>query len=129
MEEIEDHQEWVESIVAPAWDHAGPENRLGYVIYPSGPAIQHNASLNATPSQLFGNFGSAQPHKTGQLTFSKHGQVTLGNQEDWANRMGREAVGSLFNYLAYCNLDLNIDVNELLQKISFNGIKMAFLFH
>jgi hypothetical protein len=33
--------------------------------------------------------------------------------------MGREAVGSLFNYLAHCNLDLNIDVNDLLQKIAF----------
>jgi hypothetical protein len=85
MEDFKDHQEWVESILAPAWDHAGPENRLGYVIYPSGIAIQRSASLNATPSQLFGNFGSLQPRKTGQHTFAKHGHVTLGNQEDWAN--------------------------------------------
>lgn len=119
MEDFEDHQEWVDSIVAPAWDHAGPENRLGYVIYPSGPAIQRSAALNATSAQLFGNFGSAQPHKTGQLTFAKHGQVTLGDQDDWANRMGRELVGSFFNSLGHYNLDMSIDMDDLLQAISY----------
>ena len=119
VEDPGDHQHWVDSIVAPAWDHAGPENRIGYVIYPSGPAIQRNAAMNATPSQLFGNFGSAQPHKTNQLTFATHGQVTLGGQDAHANRLGREALGSFFNHLAHCNLDLNTDVNEVLQKITY----------
>jgi len=119
MEDFDDHQKWVDSIVAPAWDHAGPENRIGYVIYPSGPAVQRYAAMNTTPSQLFGNFGSAQPHKTGQHTFSKHGQVTLGDQDDWANRLGREILGSFYNQLSQCNLDLNLDVNDLLQHISF----------
>jgi hypothetical protein len=123
LDDCDAHQEWVDSIVAPAWDHAGPENRIGYVIYPSSPAIQRNAAMNTTPSQLFGNFGSAQPHKTGQHTFSKHGQVTLGDQEDWANRMGREIISSFFNQLRHCNLDLNLDVSELLQSISFKRNK------
>jgi len=119
MKDFDAHQEWVDSIVAPAWNHAGPENRIGYVIYPSAPAIQHRAAMNTMPSQLFGNFGSAQPHKTGQHTFAKHGQVTLGDQDDWANRMGRELLGSFYNQLAQCNLDLGLDVNDLLQYISY----------
>lgn len=119
MEDSVEHQEWVNGIVAPAWDHAGPENRVGYVIYPSAPAVQRSAALNATASQLFGNFGSAKPHKAIQHTFAQHGQVTLGGQRDWANRMGREILGAFFNQLAQCDLDLNVDVNELLQKISY----------
>lgn len=126
VEDPDAHEKWVNSIVAPAWDHAGPENRIGYVIYPSSPAIQRNAAMNITPSQLFGNFGSAKPHKTGQHTFAKHGQVILGNQADYANRLGREIVGSFFNQLAECNLDLNIDVNTLLQSISFRSNKDGF---
>ena len=71
IKDPKDHQQWIDSIIAPAWDHAGPENRIGYIIYPSGPAIQHHATMNATWFQLFGNFGSAQPHKTDQSTFAK----------------------------------------------------------
>jgi hypothetical protein len=119
VEDPNDHQSWVDSIVAPAWDHADPKNRIGYVIYPSGPAIQRSSSMNATPSQLFSNFGSAQLHKTGQLTFSRHGQVTLGDQEDWANRLGQEIVGSLFNQFAQCNLDCDLDINDILQSFRF----------
>ena len=48
MEDFNDHQKWVDSIVAPAWDSAGPENRIGYVIYPSGPAVQRYAAMNTT---------------------------------------------------------------------------------
>lgn len=119
MEESGDHEEWINSIIAPAWDHAGPENRLGYVIYPSSAAIQRSAAMNVTPSQLFGNFGSVQPHKTGQHTFARQGQVTLGDQDDFSHRMGWESVAALVNQLAQCNLSLRLDVNTLLQNITY----------
>jgi hypothetical protein len=75
--------------------------------------------MNVTPSQHFGNFGSAQWHKTGQLNFSRHGQVTLGIQEDWVNWLGREILGSLFNQLSQCNLNCDLDMNDILQSFSF----------
>jgi hypothetical protein len=48
-----------------------------------------------------------------------HGQLTLGNQAAWANRLAREAVSSFWNQLQYCCFDLSIDINDLLQSISF----------
>ena len=113
------HQEWVESQLLPAWDVAGPENRMGFVIYPSGPAIERSAAMNMTPAQMFGNFGAAQPHKLGQRNFATHGQVILGGKDAWANRLGRELVASFWNQLQYCDLDLNIDPDILLQSISY----------
>lgn len=121
MEDLEAHKQWVDSIVSPMWDHAGPENRIGFVVYPNSAAIQRSASMNFTPSQLFGNFGAAQPHKTLQHTFAKHGQVTLGNREEWANRSGREAVSLFQNFLSQNNLQLNLDINDLIQSISFEN--------
>jgi hypothetical protein len=113
------HQEWVESQLLPAWDVAGPENRMGFVIYPSRPAIEQSAAMNMTPAQMFGNFGAAQPHKLGQLNFATHGQVILGGKDVWAHRLGQELVASFWNQLQYCDLDLNIDPNILLQLISY----------
>lgn len=116
------HQEWVESHLSAAWDHAGPENRQGYVIYPSTVATKRNAGMNMTPTKLFGNFGAAQPHRTTQRTFSDDGFVSLGGLNSWANRMGREAVLEFYNNLCLSNLDLNIDLDALIQSITYKSI-------
>jgi hypothetical protein len=92
---------------------------MGFVLYPSSPAIERNAAMNMTPAQMFGNFGAAQPHKIGQRNFATHGQVILGGQDTWANHHGREQVASFWNSLQHCNLDLHIDPDILLQSISY----------
>lgn len=120
-EDIEAHQAWIDSQLSPAWNLAGPQNRVGYVCYPARAATQRTAAMNMTPAQKFGNFAAAQPHKTGQSDFATDGEITLGGKEAWANRLGREIVFSMWNQLQYCNLDLGIDPNEILGAIKFEN--------
>lgn len=118
-EDKEAHQAWIDSELLPAWNRAGDQNRVAFVCYPASQAVNRSAAMNMTPAQTFGNFGAAQPHKTNQHTFSNDGKVALGATEDWANRLGREMVFSFWNQLQYCNLDLGLRPNDLLQNISF----------
>ncbi|KAJ7703712.1 hypothetical protein B0H17DRAFT_1175810 [Mycena rosella] len=60
-------------------------------------------------------------HLAIQRDFETHGQEILGGQEPWANRMGREIVQGFWNQLQHCNLDLGIDINRLLQSITFKN--------
>jgi hypothetical protein len=122
-EDPQAHKEWVESLVRPAWDHAGPENRMGFVIYPSGAATQRSAGMNMTPNIHFGNFGASQPHKKNQLTFATHGEMILGGRDSWANRLGREGAAWLYNFFGQCGLHLSIDPNILLQAVSYKDDK------
>lgn len=120
-ESPEAHQAWVDSELSPAWNRAGPQNRLGFVCYPARAATQRNAAMNMTPAQKFGNFASAQPHKTRQSDFATDGVISLGGQDAWANRLGREIIYGMWNQLQQCNLDFDIDLDVILQAISYKN--------
>jgi hypothetical protein len=68
---------------------------------------------------LFGNYGSNQVHKLKQKTFAMHGQNIFGGTSAYAERMGREIVGNFWNSLQFCDLEFDLDINELMSKISF----------
>ncbi|KAK7021472.1 hypothetical protein R3P38DRAFT_2533438 [Favolaschia claudopus] len=65
--------------------------------------------------------GPELPPKQRFRGYATHGQEILGGQEAWANRMGWELVAQLWNGLQQCNLDLGVDVDTLLQSISFKS--------
>jgi hypothetical protein len=70
----------------------------------------------------------AKPHKANQLNYAQHGVGPLGGLKAFANRIGWEFIGSFHKDLAQCNLDLNLDVNQILQMISFkdeDGISIS----
>jgi hypothetical protein len=73
--DAEAYQAWVDSELSPAWNRAGPQNRLGFVCYPAQAAIQRSAAMNMMPAQKFGNFAAAQPHKMAQSDFVTDGQA------------------------------------------------------
>ncbi|KAF9528572.1 hypothetical protein CPB83DRAFT_894357 [Crepidotus variabilis] len=118
VEDREDHEKWVNGALDSAWHLAGPQNRLGFVNYPSRLAADRTGSLNATPATGFGNYGSSGQHKAVQQDFATHGGATLGSVDEYANRMAREAVFNFYNTLSLCNLDLNTDLNDLMASIS-----------
>lgn len=95
--------------------------RGGFVIYYSAAATQRTAAMNMMPSQTFGNFGAAQPQKLKQLDFATHGEATLGGKYAAANRLGREAVMLFLNSLSLANLTLDLDIDDILQKIQYKG--------
>ncbi|KAJ6608479.1 hypothetical protein B0H10DRAFT_1955363 [Mycena sp. CBHHK59/15] len=72
----------------------------------------------------FGNFEADQHQLCIQDNFATHGQEILGGQESWANRLRREIFYQMWNQLQTCNLDLEIDPNDLMQSITFRNSKM-----
>lgn len=121
-EDEEAHKSWVDAHLNEAWNYAGPENRCGYVTYFNNQTTQRNASMNATPAQLFGNFGAAQPYRAGQRDFATHGLGILGDLEAYSNRNGLEAFFNFWNSLLFSGLKLQMDPDNLLQRITFTDI-------
>jgi hypothetical protein len=121
-EDADKHHQWVESQLSTAWDHAGPENRQGYVLYQTNAATNRDAGMNVSPQQIFGNFGTMQPYRSQQSTFTSDGFSSLGGEHGWANQMGREMVLCLHNQLHWANLKLDIDLNTILNSISYTSI-------
>lgn len=80
---------------------------------------QRTGSMNISPPTLFGNYGSSQIHRAKQKNFAMHGHATLGGQDGYANKMGREILFNFWNSLQLCDLDLDFDIQELLSKISY----------
>ncbi len=124
-EDPEAHQRWVDENLSAAWNLAGPQNRVGYVNYISTVPSERTGSMNISPPTLFGNFGSSQIHKVKQKNFAMHGHAILGGQDGYANRMGREILYNFWNSLQLCDLDLDLDIGELLQKISYRDHQSA----
>ncbi|KAF5314358.1 hypothetical protein D9619_011737 [Psilocybe cf. subviscida] len=126
-EDAQSHAEWVRSVIDSVWNLAGPQNRLGYVIYLGRVPSKRSGSTNVTPPTGFGNYGSNAAHKATQKNFASDGHTTMGSQDDRANRLGREAVSNFYNTLRHCHLSLNIDINKLMEFISYDdhGVKVS----
>lgn len=118
-EDPADHRDWIANNLSCAWNLAGPQNRIGYVNYSGRVPCQRLGSMNFSPPTLFGNFGSSQAYKDKQKNFAQHGCGTLGGQDVYANRMGREIVFNLWNSLQYCNLDLELSLSDLFERLSY----------
>ncbi|KAG6850293.1 hypothetical protein H0H93_015235, partial [Arthromyces matolae] len=116
QETVEDHNNWISSCVSPAWNLVGPQNRVGYVCYPSQAAFQRSAGLNMMPHNPFGNL-TAQPHRKMQTNFASHGEVILGGFEAKSNRLVRELVASFWNGLQSVGAELNMDLDHLMSRI------------
>ncbi|KAJ3501747.1 hypothetical protein NLJ89_g9201 [Agrocybe chaxingu] len=119
LEDREAHMNWVNTELNAAWNLAGPQNRVGLVNYPGALPIHRLGSLNVSPPTRFGNYGSSAPHKTTQANFSEHGDIVLGNADAYSNRLGREAVMNFVNSVSFAGLSLNLDPDELLQKLTY----------
>ncbi|KAJ6596545.1 hypothetical protein B0H10DRAFT_2441881 [Mycena sp. CBHHK59/15] len=111
-------QQWVETELETAWKHS-ELGRMGIVQYAMRSAHNWDTHMSMTPSVRFGNVGPELPANV--RDFATHGQEILGGQEPWANRMGREIIYNFWNQLQLCNLDLEIDIDTLLQSITFNN--------
>jgi hypothetical protein len=77
--------EWVDGVKEPTFNLKGDEVHEGFVIYYSAPATQHTVAMNMMPSQTFGNFSAAQPHKLKPLDFATHREATLGGKDATSN--------------------------------------------
>jgi hypothetical protein len=108
----------IEALNVP-WSLVGPQDRCAFVNYYSLTAAHRLASLSISRPLHFGNQGATVPHKVQQRTFCNHGAMVLGNQDDCANRLGREMAFQLFNGLREAKLKLNISMAALLALITY----------
>ncbi|KAJ6628415.1 hypothetical protein B0H10DRAFT_1940587 [Mycena sp. CBHHK59/15] len=113
-------KQWVDTDLEPAWKLT-EYGHFGVVQYASEAAHSCNTYISMTLSQRFSNFGADQHHLSIQRNFATHSQEILGGQESWANRLGREIFYQMWNQLQTCNLNLEIDPNDLMQSITFRN--------
>ncbi|KAF8188550.1 hypothetical protein K438DRAFT_2019292 [Mycena galopus ATCC 62051] len=114
----DEFRKWVETELETAWNHSFL-SRIVVVQYAMRTAHNRDTHMSMTPSVRFGNIGPELP--TGLRDFATHGQEILGGQEPWANRMGREIIFGFWNQLQLCNLDLDVDIDHLMQSITFKN--------
>ncbi|PPR07577.1 hypothetical protein CVT24_007318 [Panaeolus cyanescens] len=107
-----------DSNLKAAYNMAKGPNRAGYVLYTSKVAAHRTSALNATLPTSFGNLTTSKT-ATKFLTFGSSGPSTLGSPEDCANRLAREAVFDFFNTLSLSQLNLELNLDDVLSKITF----------
>ena len=99
----------------------GPQNRVAYVSYPNTVASSRSASLSVSPSLGFWNLGATAPHKEHNRHFTDPNVSFLGPPPDQSQRLGVELILALFNALIHSGLTLDVDLDDLLTKISYPG--------
>jgi hypothetical protein len=67
----------------------------------------------------FGNQSIQLDHQVGYRNFTDNGLPIFGDRTYYSNKLGTEALLSLWNSLALAGLKLNIDVNVLAKSITF----------
>lgn len=102
-----------------AYNMAGEPNRINIISYPSWAAASRIGKVAVSPSPHFGNEGAIAPFKARQLNFSEHGHHLFMNEHARANRLGREFFFAFYNSLQYGGLTLRMEVNDLLQHITY----------
>lgn len=118
-EDKDAHNDWISGELDAAWKLAGPQNRVGYVNYLGRLPSHRLGSMSTSPPTGFGNYSVHPLHKAQQQNFASHGGATLGPPIAFANRMAREAIYDFHNSLCLSGLDLNMDLNDLMEAISF----------
>ena len=98
----------------------GAQVRAAYVCYPSQAATTHSTQLLYTPSLGFLHSPAPDRKKDpSRRYFATHGHIVLGDLRARANRLGLEGIYALKNYLNLCSLKLNVNINVLLENITF----------
>jgi hypothetical protein len=92
------------SLVRTAWNLAGPENRAGFVSYPSKVAFHRLGAMSITPSLMFGNAGADPAHKDVYMDYARHGMHIVGSTHAHFNRLAREIVYHNHNYYQFTGL-------------------------
>jgi hypothetical protein len=104
--DAEVERKWKEkmSLVRTAWNLAGPENRAGFVSYPSKVAFHRLGAMSITPSLMFGNAGADPAHKDVYMDYARHGMHIVGSTHAHFNRLAREIVYHNHNYYQFTGL-------------------------
>lgn len=96
-------------------------NRVVLVSYPTASICNRVAPMSITPPLHFLNLGEPNTHKTHQQNFSEHSRGILGNTADLRNRLGREAVYGLANFMKHAGLHIDGGIAKLLPQMYFLG--------
>ncbi|KAF8174837.1 hypothetical protein K438DRAFT_1980029 [Mycena galopus ATCC 62051] len=96
----------------------GTQVRVGYVMYPSAGATSHSVQQLYTPS-LNLLYSPGDPRAAKRRYYIPHGHTVMGDSHARANRLVREGVYALKNYLMQSNISLSFDVNALLGNSTF----------
>lgn len=105
--------------LAKTWEGSEKVNRLGLVIYQSTQYTQRTSPICVTPETRFGNHGTLSSSMTRSKNYADDGKHILGDEDDAANRLGRELLMQLYNGLSAAGLHLNTHLNDLLTQILY----------
>lgn len=94
-------------------------NRVALVSYPTSSICNRVAPMSITPALHFLNLGEPNTYKAHQQNFSQHSRGILGSESDLRNRLGREAVYGLANYMKHAGLHIEGGIVSLLPKMFF----------
>ena len=108
---------WLEDL-SPLYDKAGPVNRAVYVHYSGAVPCTRIAPTLVTPPVVFGN-SAAVDYTSEYQTLSGHGLGIFGSKTALSNHLGKEAIFALHNTLRKSGLHLNMDLGDLMARITF----------
>ncbi|KAJ7802087.1 hypothetical protein B0H14DRAFT_3781638 [Mycena olivaceomarginata] len=97
----------------------GTQVRVGLVMYFSAAAVARTTQIQYSPSLHF--LYSPPPHVRDpqRRYYAHHGDNILGDRGARANRLGTEGAFAFKNYLAQCQLKLELDIDTLLQSTTY----------
>jgi hypothetical protein len=101
------------------YNMVGPENRCGWVSYPSNVACHQLGSMSITPSITFGNAGANPTHKDVYMDYARHGKHIVGGAHAHFNRLAREMVYQIHNFNQYAGLHGVPDAADTLALMTY----------
>ncbi|KAJ6582442.1 hypothetical protein B0H10DRAFT_1962488 [Mycena sp. CBHHK59/15] len=97
----------------------GPQVRCGYVLYWSQAATTHSTQIQYSRSLHFLYSPAPDKKDENRRYFITDGETILGDSDSRANRLAREGIYALKNYLQQCQLKLGFDINTLLENTTY----------
>lgn len=104
--------------VALIYNMVGPENRCGYVSYPSNVACHRLGAMSITPSLTFGNAGANPARKDIYMDYARHGLHLVGARAHY-NRLAREVVYHQHNFAQHTGLQGLPDPADALRSMTY----------
>ncbi|KAF6743976.1 hypothetical protein DFP72DRAFT_826788, partial [Ephemerocybe angulata] len=118
------HESWEDFInrivemYGDRWDEAGEANRHIYVGYQADQIASRTGGQNFGPHDPLGNYHAEQTHRLRALNITQDGVTALGGLIPHAQHVATELVMQLWNGLQACNIDVDWDVQDLMEKMS-----------
>ncbi|KAJ6565693.1 hypothetical protein B0H10DRAFT_2238839 [Mycena sp. CBHHK59/15] len=97
----------------------GPQVRCGYVLYWSQAATTHSTQIQYSRSLHFLYSPAPDKKDENRRYFITDRETILGDSDSRANRLAREGIYALKNYLQQCQLKLGFDINTLLENTTY----------